>query len=598
MKRFASIRSCLALAVLCCLLLGFSCALAQEEVGFALCDYDPLTSDTSLYARTPTFDYDTEAFYKVVSTGIGKWSDKINVASFGFDIDECSWAYNAMRYDHPELFQVTSMFWYWYDSSGRVTAIRPEYRVAKADLPARQAIYNEGIREIVEYAMQADTTIGRLLRANDYICLNYQYDYDLEARHADTVIETRECVCEGYTALYTAALRAMDIEVAHVLSDGMNHIWNAVKMDGYWYHIDVTWNDPSWNEIAVPQMAQHDNFILSDQGITDEGHYGWATAFTAPSTRYDSAFWKNTYQVTAIVDDVVYYAKDEPDTWQISLYAHDLAKGTTKKLYTFNASYKGYPTPVWVDRNVLYYAHGSALYAMPVTGGTAQKVYQLSRTDRYLLFPFQLGSDLLLYDAERIYDTSGTLIRFRLDGTIRPITPETQLPSVGLNTALEHLYNGGGMVLHATVYPEPPYPYRVMWSSSDPAVAQVDANGHVTAMGVGAAHITARMGDASAVCTVAVSGEGEMQLPSALKSIRPGAFYGVAARCISVPENVESVGAEAFAFTAAEVICLPESLVDFSSYIFRGNEDVILVVPKGSAAERYAVANGLTYVNP
>jgi hypothetical protein len=66
MKRFASIRSCFALAVLCCLLLGFSCALAQEEVGFALCDYDPLTSDTSLYARTPTFDYDTEAFYKVV----------------------------------------------------------------------------------------------------------------------------------------------------------------------------------------------------------------------------------------------------------------------------------------------------------------------------------------------------------------------------------------------------------------------------------------------------------------------------------------------------------------------------------------------------
>ena len=57
-------------------------------------------------------------------------------------------------------------------------------------------------------------------------------------------------VCQAYTLLTQLMLEALNIEsrfvsgiaTAKEMTDG--HAWNLVKVDGEWYHLDVTWNDP------------------------------------------------------------------------------------------------------------------------------------------------------------------------------------------------------------------------------------------------------------------------------------------------------------------------------------------------------------------
>ena len=49
----------------------------------------------------------------------------------------------------------------------------------------------------------------------------------------------------------------------------MNHIWNLIKIDGKWYHVDVTWDDPIMDK---PGRVKHDNFLRSDDGIKDTDH--------------------------------------------------------------------------------------------------------------------------------------------------------------------------------------------------------------------------------------------------------------------------------------------------------------------------------------
>ena len=78
---------------------------------------------------------------------------------------------------------------------------------------------------------------------------------------------------------------------------------------------------------------------------------------------------------------------------------------------------------------------------------------------------------------------------------------------VTLNPTLLSLFTGGSETLTATVEPSNATNKNVTWSSSDGAVATVDANGNVTAVAPGTAAITVTTddGNKTAVCTVTVS---------------------------------------------------------------------------------------------
>jgi transglutaminase/protease-like cytokinesis protein 3 len=67
---------------------------------------------------------------------------------------------------------------------------------------------------------------------------------------AETVFRTRTAVCAGYARLMVELGRAIDEEIVYVVGDarvrdsvsGEPHAWNAVRIDGDWYLMDVTWD--------------------------------------------------------------------------------------------------------------------------------------------------------------------------------------------------------------------------------------------------------------------------------------------------------------------------------------------------------------------
>ena len=77
--------------------------------------------------------------------------------------------------------------------------------------------------------------------------------------------------------------------------------------------------------------------------------------------------------------------------------------------------------------------------------------------------------------------------------------------SVELDNSTLSLVEGDSAQLKATVSPLQATDRTVTWSSSDEAVASVDANGKVTALTPGTATITATAGDQSATCEITVS---------------------------------------------------------------------------------------------
>jgi transglutaminase-like putative cysteine protease len=111
---------------------------------------------------------------------------------------------------------------------------------------------------------------------HDYVVMRLAYDYDALARidakdwantpaqDAEAVFTRKKAVCEGYARLMVALGKASGIEIAYVTGwirdsrrrlaldstgqpnlEGVNHAWNAVKLDDHWYLIDATWDDPT-----------------------------------------------------------------------------------------------------------------------------------------------------------------------------------------------------------------------------------------------------------------------------------------------------------------------------------------------------------------
>ncbi|MCR4713834.1 MAG: hypothetical protein K5751_05570 [Treponemataceae bacterium] len=123
-----------------------------------------------------------------------------------------------------------------------------------------------------------DAPVTEKLRAiHNWITLNLSYDVtsrDYPAKRlkqdAVTVIGNKKGVCEGYTNLFISLERYMGIEGKTISSSQMNHAWNNTLLDGKWYLVDVTWDDPV-SEYGETERELY-TYFLTDLTGKDNDH--------------------------------------------------------------------------------------------------------------------------------------------------------------------------------------------------------------------------------------------------------------------------------------------------------------------------------------
>lgn len=94
---------------------------------------------------------------------------------------------------------------------------------------------------------------------HDFIINNTEYDNtnDKQSHTAYSLITTGKSICGGYSDIMSIYLNTLGIQNYKVTS--ANHIWNLVNLDGVWYHLDMTWDDPVASD--GKQYLLH-NFLL------------------------------------------------------------------------------------------------------------------------------------------------------------------------------------------------------------------------------------------------------------------------------------------------------------------------------------------------
>lgn len=129
---------------------------------------------------------------------------------------------------------------------------------------------------------------------HDYIAANTVYNF--KGLNSNTLVEDDfniygtlvkgVAVCDGYARTASYLLDKLGIDNQYVLgnANGGLHAWNKVKIDGKWYNMDITWDDPSHSKNG---KYRYTYFLLSDSVMFKDHKEKNLGYHKATSTKYN-----------------------------------------------------------------------------------------------------------------------------------------------------------------------------------------------------------------------------------------------------------------------------------------------------------------------
>lgn len=217
--------------------------------------------------------------------------------------------------ENPDLYYVSNGFGYSHNGT-KIISLKITYDTTLSD-----SQWQQGVDAALASVDQSMGDLQKAIVLHDYLAVNCEYDY--ENLEADTlpaasfstygVFANRIAVCQGYALAYKYLLNQVGIDCYMVTSDTMNHAWNLIKLDGQYYQVDVTWDDPVWDLVG---RAVHTYMFCSDGVFQDtaHNHKDWSVTsgssvvdYQATDTRYDNAFWTDCTSPLVLSGSDCYY---------------------------------------------------------------------------------------------------------------------------------------------------------------------------------------------------------------------------------------------------------------------------------------------------
>lgn len=155
-----------------------------------------------------------------------------------------------------------------FDNTGKVEII-----IHKSYSEDEIIAIEQKLDEIQNNVLTENTTTEQKIKLiHDYIINNTKYDVQKTENTNSTLYKSEIAygpllqgygICSGYTDTMQLMLERLEIENFKVAST--NHVWNAVKIDDTWKHLDLTWDDPIL-DIGLDWII-HDFYLISTEEL-------------------------------------------------------------------------------------------------------------------------------------------------------------------------------------------------------------------------------------------------------------------------------------------------------------------------------------------
>lgn len=297
------------------------------------------------------------------------------------DVSQYSMLKEELQSIYDDLYHGGELPWYADEDCKFVYA--PNQTVAKFRPKVLDPnVYDREIYEIKMAEMLHQTCFEGMtdwqmaLSVHEYITSHVAYDETLKKNTGYDALVHGTAACYGYAKLFMDAMNRKGIPckiaVCWNTGDGVGHAWNVVQLEGSWYHVDATWDDP------VPDVFGYSNhlfFLRTDEQFNDPKWYRgfyWEETEKCTDTKYAMGmFWEDVYNTIHFLDHETVLIRKEEEQENI-IYTQNLTTGKKTELTRFSRK------PVNIGKGThLYPTAGISLWEGRVYFNTETKVYSI-----------------------------------------------------------------------------------------------------------------------------------------------------------------------------------------------------------------------------
>lgn len=158
-----------------------------------------------------------------------------------------------------------------YDSTGKVT-LKVNHTYEQSEITEINNKVDLIIKEIITEGM---TNKDKIKVVHDYIINHSKYD-SARSDKKESIYKSNTAygtllqgygICGGYSDAMKIFLDRFGINNYKISSE--NHVWNLVNLDGKWYHLDLTWDDPVVRDEQgnTTDILEYDYFLITTEEL-------------------------------------------------------------------------------------------------------------------------------------------------------------------------------------------------------------------------------------------------------------------------------------------------------------------------------------------
>lgn len=263
-------------------------------------EYEVAGTNSILYSYKDKYYYQQlnaqdKKLYALLFDTIRGYQKHVSIPDDTYTHEKLDYVFELMRFENPQFFYIEDEYTYYYNEKNGTTYINgfdPVYRWSKTEGEKMQKQVESAAKKITNKLDQTDL-FASLVTIHDELvnCTQYNNSGDKRTMCAFGPLVYGEAICCGYAQAFcymaqSIGIQCVDVNGKTTGNPNVYHEWNRLKLDGEWYNMDVTFDDPEGsNDLYHSYFCVTDEVLSLDHTI--ESWFPFSSKTKAVSTEYN-----------------------------------------------------------------------------------------------------------------------------------------------------------------------------------------------------------------------------------------------------------------------------------------------------------------------
>ncbi len=265
---------------------GSSTAVVNDDTDKLLASINSVGNGVDIGSAS-NFYYDNE---KDATTAFFRYASGYTTFSILYKNKECMHTPEYYHALYPEIYKIEidysrskrfSNGIYMVYKTELVTGGQYIYAIRTGDTSYLKDTELAALKRIIklskEMGLDEKSELDIALTVHDYLINNTRYDSTIaDISHTPYgLLANKTAVCDGYAKSFMIFMLVNNVECNTIAGyANEDHAWNQVRIDGEWYNVDVTWDDPVTRDTGTGELIDtlsYTYFLVNDD-IMIESH--------------------------------------------------------------------------------------------------------------------------------------------------------------------------------------------------------------------------------------------------------------------------------------------------------------------------------------